>query len=100
MCALRHNARLKGARAGANEATNMTDSLMGLIADAAAESQPRFACEDGDHFWHSEGGRCCPMGAEGCSQAAYVCKVCNEGPICAMISTAARWPACPARTAA
>ena len=55
----------------------MTDALMGLIAAAEAEARPHFACEDGDHFWHAEGGRCCPMGAEGCSQAVYVCKVCG-----------------------
>ena len=63
----------------------MTDALLGMIESAKAEARPHFACEDGDHYWHSEGGRCCPMGAEGCSQAVYVCKICGaydygEGP--------------------
>ena len=55
----------------------MTGALMGLIAAAEAEAKPRIACEDGEHFWHSEGGRCCPMGAEGCSQTVYVCRSCG-----------------------
>lgn len=55
----------------------MTDSLISLIKQAEREARPRFACDDGEHYWHSEGGRACRMGAEGCSQAVYVCKVCG-----------------------
>ena len=55
----------------------MTDTLMGLIESAIEEVRPRYACEDGQHYWRSDGGRCCPMGAEGCSQAVYVCKICG-----------------------
>jgi hypothetical protein len=54
-----------------------TDALLSIIASASAEARPRLACDDDDHFWVSDGGRCCPMGAEGCSQSVYVCKVCG-----------------------
>jgi hypothetical protein len=55
----------------------MTDTLLAMIEGAKAAARPAFACEDSDHHWHSEGGRSCPMGAEGCSQAVYRCGVCG-----------------------
>lgn len=55
----------------------MTNILRDLIASATAEARPRFACDDGDHFWEETGGRQCPMGAEGCSQPVFVCKNCG-----------------------
>lgn len=55
----------------------MTVALAILMAAATIDARPRFACEDGQHFWHSEGGRSCPMSTEECSQAVYVCKICG-----------------------
>lgn len=56
----------------------MTDALAHLIKHAKAEARPQFPCDVDAHLWVAEGGRACRMGAEGCSQAVYVCKVCGE----------------------
>jgi hypothetical protein len=55
----------------------MTGLLQSLIKSAKEDARPQFACADGDHHWQSEGGRSCPMGAEGCSQAVYRCAICG-----------------------
>jgi hypothetical protein len=53
------------------------DDLLRLIDGARADAAPaRLACADG-HHWQTEGGRACPQGAEGCSQAVYRCAVCG-----------------------
>jgi len=54
-----------------------TDALNDLICQAKRELTFEHACEDG-HTWEQVGGRSCPMGAEGCSQAVYQCQVCGE----------------------
>jgi hypothetical protein len=54
----------------------MTFELERLILGAQRELV-RPACEFDGHDWISEGGRGCPMGAEGCSQAVYVCRSCG-----------------------
>jgi len=54
----------------------MTVELQRLI-QAAERELVRNACEFDGHDWASEGGRACPMGAEGCSQAVYVCRSCG-----------------------
>lgn len=54
----------------------MTFELQRLIHEAGRELA-KHACEFDGHNWTSEGGRCCPMGAEGCSQAVYVCLSCG-----------------------
>lgn len=55
----------------------MTALLLSLIASARDEARPVHACAGGDHHWVSEGGRPCPMGADGCSQAVYRCGICG-----------------------
>lgn len=55
----------------------MTFELQLLIQSASREVT-RNACHEGEHDWTSEGGRCCPMGAEGCSQTVYVCRSCGQ----------------------
>lgn len=55
----------------------MTFELTRLINEAGNELS-RNACEFDGHAWESEGGRCCPMGAEGCSQAVYRCRSCGQ----------------------
>jgi len=55
----------------------MTDILQTLIRSAKDNVQPAYACDDGDHHWRQEGGRACPMGADGCSQAVYRCAICG-----------------------
>lgn len=54
----------------------MTFELQRLIREAGRELV-RNACEFDGHDWTSEGGRACPMGAEGCSQTVYVCRSCG-----------------------
>lgn len=55
----------------------MTFALQALIKAASMELGSD-ACRNGDHRWESEGGRTCPMGADGCSQAVYRCATCGE----------------------
>lgn len=55
----------------------MTFELQRLIQQATQEVT-RFGCDADGHDWASEGGRCCPMGADGCSQTVYVCRSCGE----------------------
>jgi hypothetical protein len=54
----------------------MTFELQRLIQGAGRELSSN-ACEFDGHDWVSEGGRACRMGAEGCSQAVYVCRSCG-----------------------
>jgi len=54
----------------------VTDKLRCLIQQAGRELA-QHACQFDGHDWISEGGRSCPMGAEGCSQAVYVCRSCG-----------------------
>lgn len=54
----------------------MTFALETLIKEAQRILITR-PCDDGDHDWESEGGRACPMGAEGCSQGVYRCRSCG-----------------------
>lgn len=55
----------------------MTFELQRLIKEAV-QTVLRPGCELNGHDWVSEGGRSCPMGADGCSQAVYVCRSCGE----------------------
>lgn len=51
-------------------------SLRELIAEARglANDHP---CQATGHLWETEGGRCCPKGVGGCSQAVYRCARCG-----------------------
>lgn len=53
------------------------DALLSMIQAAKDEARPRFACDDGQHFWKSEGGRGCPTGCQMCSQTVYRCSICG-----------------------
>lgn len=55
----------------------MTFELQKLVKQAAMEVT-RFGCDAHGHDWVAEGGRSCPMGAEGCSQTVYVCRSCGQ----------------------
>lgn len=54
----------------------MTFVLQELINKARRELL-KGTCDAG-HDWVAEGGRECPMGAEGCSQTVYVCRSCGQ----------------------
>lgn len=50
-------------------------ALQNLIREASVIPG---ACTTGGHDWESEGGRSCPKGCYGCSQAVYRCRTCGE----------------------
>lgn len=55
----------------------MTFELEALIREAS-RNVTRHGCPVHGHDWIDEGGRRCPMGAEGCSQTVYVCRSCGQ----------------------
>lgn len=54
----------------------MTFALEAMIQSAQREVTA-FGCHEHGHDWISEGGRSCPMGADGCSQTVFVCRSCG-----------------------
>lgn len=56
----------------------MTTALASLIDQARTELGST-ACQAGNHYWVSEGGRSCPFEfTDTCSQTVYRCSVCGD----------------------